>query len=99
MWPVAQNGQPTAHPTWLLTHTVERRRESSRPGVSIATVSMVCPSARRQRSLSVSPESAGISVSTVSVENSNSAASAVRSAAGSWRIPSKPSTKGCQTAA
>jgi hypothetical protein len=41
MCPVAQNGQPTAHPTWLLTQTVDRRRESVRAGVSIATVSIV----------------------------------------------------------
>ena len=58
MWRVAQKGQPTAQPTWLLTQTVDRRRESARAGVSMATVSMVWPSARRQSSLIVSPESA-----------------------------------------
>ena len=83
MWPVAQKGQPTAQPTWLLTHTVERRRESARAGVSIATVSMVWPSPRRQRSLIVSPASASTSVATVTVENSNSPARARRSGAGS----------------
>ena len=99
MCPVAQNGHPTAHPTWLLTQTVERRRESARAGVSIATVSMVWPSARRQRSLMVSPPSARISVSTLTVENSNSAASPSRSAAGSCRTDWKSATNGCQTAA
>jgi len=62
MWPVAQNGHPTAQPTWLLTQTVDRRRESARAGVSMATVSMVWPSPRRQSSLMVSPPSARSSV-------------------------------------
>ncbi len=82
MRPVAQKGQPTAQPTWVLTQIVDRRRERGRAGVSIATVSTVWPSPSRQSSFTVRPASASLSAPTLTVENCRSAASAWRSAKG-----------------
>ena len=50
-WPVAQNPQPIAQPTWLLTQTV------TRSGYNISTVSIRLPSCNSQRYFTVSPPS------------------------------------------